>query len=223
VANLKAAAIKANQALKNHQRTFQDIRDQYESAQRDVEDAKAQLAASEEQKEKLLKELQDLENEISASKVFIGSVGNERIPHHKAEYDENNTELCKQSSALARFDQELQSMEDEKKKAQDDLNDTQIAIKKLQHDLDRQSSDRDVARQLVHRLLKEHDWIEDQRANFNRPNTAFDFSVQNPSECRKRLKQLEQEYEVLRKKINVKVMNMIDRYGSDCLETIHSD
>jgi structural maintenance of chromosome 2 len=83
----------------------------------------------------------------------------------------------------------------------------------MTHEIERFNRDKDAARDMVEAMLAEHDWIVDQEQNFGKLNTAFDFSSQNPSECRKRLRQLEQEHEALRKKINVKVMNMIDRYA----------
>ncbi len=134
-----------------------------------------------------------------------------------------NGELQAHHRAFAHLDAEMKSIDDSRKKKQQKWNDSKLELKRLAHEVERFRRDQESARDMVSRMLKEHSWIEEQQEfalfsfdlltvrNFGKANTAFDFGQQNPTECRQRLKQLEQQHDTLRKKINVKVMNMIDR------------
>jgi structural maintenance of chromosome 2 len=48
-------------------------------------------------------------------------------------------------------------------------------------------------------------------SQFGQPGTQFDFSSLDPKKSREHLSQLEAKFDSLRKKINVKVMNTLDR------------
>lgn len=47
--------------------------------------------------------------------------------------------------------------------------------------------------------------------NFGEPNSVYDFQNMNLADVKKQLQQLSAKHETLRKKINVRVMNMIDK------------
>ncbi|KAI8056766.1 structural maintenance of chromosome protein 2 [Syncephalis plumigaleata] len=59
-------------------------------------------------------------------------------------------------------------------------------------------------------LEQQHPWIFEQRDQFGKPDTQFDFSSLDPKKSREHLSQLETKFDSLRKKINVKVMNTLD-------------
>ena len=59
-------------------------------------------------------------------------------------------------------------------------------------------------------MEKEHDWIASERELFGRANSPYDFHGQNMSECKSSLKNLTERFQGMKKKINPKVMNMID-------------
>ena len=59
-------------------------------------------------------------------------------------------------------------------------------------------------------MESEHDWIPEEKESFGRPNTAYDFHGQNIAEAKSSLKNLTERFQGMKKKINPKVMNMID-------------
>lgn len=59
-------------------------------------------------------------------------------------------------------------------------------------------------------MEKEHEWIADEKDNFGRTGTPYDFKGQNIAECKSSLKNLTERFQGMKKKINPKVMNMID-------------
>ena len=59
-------------------------------------------------------------------------------------------------------------------------------------------------------MESEHEWIADEKESFGRAKTPYDFAGQNIAECKSSLKNLTERFQGMRKKINPKVMNMID-------------
>jgi hypothetical protein len=59
-------------------------------------------------------------------------------------------------------------------------------------------------------MEKEHEWIAEEKDNFGRSGTPYDFEGQNIAECKSSLRNLTERFQGMKKKINPKVMNMID-------------
>ena len=60
-------------------------------------------------------------------------------------------------------------------------------------------------------MEQEHEWIADEKEQFGRANTPYHFQNQNIAECKSTLQKLtERSAGMKKKKINPKVMNMID-------------
>lgn len=83
-------------------------------------------------------------------------------------------------------------------------------MQKLGHQIEKFHKDQQAAVQLVAHMEKEHEWIADEKDNFGRTGTPYDFKGQNIAECKSSLKNLTERFQGMKKKINPKVMNMID-------------
>lgn len=59
-------------------------------------------------------------------------------------------------------------------------------------------------------MENEYEWIAEERESFGRTNTPYDFKGQNIAECKSSLRNLTERFQGMKKKINPKVMNMID-------------
>lgn len=61
-------------------------------------------------------------------------------------------------------------------------------------------------------MERDHDWIADEKENFGRSNTPYDFKGQNVNiaESKTSLRTLTERFQGMKKSINPKVMNMID-------------
>lgn len=85
-----------------------------------------------------------------------------------------------------------------------------LEMQKLGHQLEKLQRDQQAAAQTVAHMEAEHEWITDEKDNFGRPNTAYNFKNQNIAECKATLRNLTERSQGMKKKINPKVMNMID-------------
>lgn len=85
-----------------------------------------------------------------------------------------------------------------------------LEMQKLGHQLEKLQKDQQVAAQTVAHMENEHEWIADEKDNFGRSNTPYDFKNHNIAECKSTLRNLTERSQGMKKKINPKVMNMID-------------
>lgn len=85
-----------------------------------------------------------------------------------------------------------------------------LEAQKLGHQLEKLQKDQHTASQAVAYMEQEHEWIADEKENFGRANTPYDFQNQNIAECKSTLRNLTERSQGMKKKINPKVMNMID-------------
>lgn len=85
-----------------------------------------------------------------------------------------------------------------------------LDMQRLGHQLEKLQKDQQVAAHAVSHMEQEHEWIADEKDNFGRPNTVYDFKNQNIAECKSTLRNLTERFQGMKKKINPKVMNMID-------------
>jgi structural maintenance of chromosome 2 len=125
-------------------------------------------------------------------------------------YDIAQAQLEDEQAKLTGFDDELRDLEDASRSKSAQIMEEGLELQKLGHQLEKLHKDQQSAAQLVSNMEKEHDWIAEEKANFGRPNTPYDFKGQNIGECKASLRNLTERFQGMKKKINPKVMNMID-------------
>jgi structural maintenance of chromosome 2 len=81
---------------------------------------------------------------------------------------------------------------------------------KLGHQLEKFEKEQQAASQMLESLSQSHEWIADDKEQFGRPGTPYDFKGQNMAENKGTLKNITERFQGMKKKINPKVMNMID-------------
>ena len=83
-------------------------------------------------------------------------------------------------------------------------------MQKLSHAIEKSQKEQTTASQTLAQMESEHDWISDEKDSFGRANTPYEFHGQNITESKSSLKNLTERFQGMKKKINPKVMNMID-------------
>ena len=111
---------------------------------------------------------------------------------------------------MSGFDDELKALEDASRSKSQQIAEDGLEIQKLSHQIDKFRKDQQSATQLLREMEKEYDWIAEARESFGRPNTPYDFAGKNISECKSSLRNVTERFQGMKKKINPKVMNMID-------------
>lgn len=160
-------------------------------------------------------EVDDVEQQILSCEANIKQIKEENVSEElaslKSKYEVCLEKLKNENQSILNNSKALKNLETERHKCQEKINDLTLRQKKLKHEIERFGKEKESSKKAFEKLIQENDWIDSLKDLFGKPNTAFDFRNENPNECESRLQKLKEEHEVLRKRINVKVMNMIDR------------
>ena len=119
-------------------------------------------------------------------------------------------QLDDERAKLSGFDEELRALETTIKSKNGRITEEALETQKLGHQIERFHKDQQHATQLLAQMEAEHAWIADERESFGRAGTPYDFRGQDIAACRASLKTQTERCQGLKRKINPKVMNMID-------------
>lgn len=111
---------------------------------------------------------------------------------------------------LSGFDDELVALECASRSKSARITEESLELQKLSHQIEKSTKDQSTATLTLREMEKEHEWIADERELFGRANTPYDFHGQNISESKASLRNLTERFQGMKKKINPRVMNMID-------------
>ena len=192
---LKDGLSKNTIAVKTLQKELQNARVESEQAGSDLTAAEEQLAEADANAASQKEEVEALLREQSKAKDA---------------HDIALAELADEQAKLTGFDDELRELESAKTKKSKQITEESLEIQKLNHGVEKATKDASAAKQLVTALEKEHDWILDNKSQFGKPGTPYDFQGKNLSESRATLKTVTERFQGMKKKINPKVMPMID-------------
>ena len=195
LASLKTQSSEKSSQVKQLQKALQEAKVEAEQASNDVITAQEQLLEIGKSISSLKSELDNLRKEETVIK------------------DSNEValaELADEQAKLSGFDEELRDLEATKSRKAKQVTEESLEIQRLSHAVDKAQKDLQTASQTVDYLEKEHEWIADNKDQFGKPGTAYDFQGKNLSECRATLKNVTEQFQGMKKKINPKVMPMID-------------
>lgn len=195
VEELRKSQVKNSVTVKSHQKELQ-------AARLEAEQAQVDLAAAQEQ-------LQEVETSLKAQKAELEGLQQEQ-GRAKSAHEEAQARLSAERAKLTGFDEELQSLEDATRSKSSRVTEEGLEIQRLSHAIDKSQKEQTPAKQTLLQMEAEHEWIPDKKESFGRPNTAYDFHNQNIAESKSSLKNLTERFQGMKKKINPKVMNMID-------------
>jgi structural maintenance of chromosome 2 len=192
---LKKALVKSNASIKPLQ---QEMRE----AMVESEQCGSDLSAAQEQ-------LDDAEVTLSAQQEEVDGLVTEQ-ERVKEAHDLAQERLTQEQAKLSGFDEELQALEAAIRSKNSLITEESLEQQKLGHHLEKLEKERQAATQLLTTLNEGHEWIADEKEQFGRSGTPYDFKGQNMGECKATLKNITERFQGMKKKINPKVMNMID-------------
>ncbi|KAM4056849.1 SMC proteins flexible hinge domain-containing protein [Hirsutella rhossiliensis] len=178
---LQKSLDKLRVGLNDNSVAVKTLQKELQSAHLDVEQVGGDLSAARDQ-------LQEVELGIRAQQQDV-----ENLTKQQSEltgtHDAVQAQLDDERAKLHQFDDELRALDDA---------------------VERFHKEQQGAADNVARLEGEHEWIQDEQDRFGRGGTPYDFQGQNIGECKATLRNLTERFQGMKKKINPKVMNMID-------------
>ena len=199
---LQTAVDKLRATLAKNAGTVKSLQKDLQGAQLDSEQVSSDLAATREQ-------LQEVELAIKSQEQEINELVKKRSDLQKT-HDIAQAELDDERAKLTGFDDELRALEDATRSKNARITEEGLELQKLGHQVEKFHKEQQAVAANLARLEEQHDWIVEEKDNFGRPGTPYDFKGQNIAECKATLKTLTERFQGMKKKINPKVMNMID-------------
>lgn len=134
------------------------------------------------------------------------------------EYELAKTATAAKAAELSQCSAEIKQLTKQKEKYLKDVQNASLEARKLKHKLDQWEKDSKQNSKLIATLLKQNPWIESEQKFFGQAGSDFDFGAKDIRECLARRKELKSEQERLSKKINKKVMGMIESAESEYVD-----
>ena len=192
---LRSSLNKSSSQVKALQKSLQN-------AQLDQEQVSADLAATNDQ-------LQEADADIQAAQQEVEDLAKKQTALTKT-HDTAQAQLEDEQAKLNLFNEELRALEDATRSKNARIAEEGLEMQKLGHQIERFHKEQHGAADNVSHLEAEYEWIQDEKEKFGRSGTPYDFQGQNIGECKATLRNLTERSQGMKKKINPKVMNMID-------------
>jgi structural maintenance of chromosome 2 len=127
-------------------------------------------------------------------------------------YDEKKGTLEEVKQELASCSSQMSKLEREKSACENRREEAVLQQKALRKSLSQLDGEIDHAKKAVRQMLKKYAWISTEKEFFGREGTDFDFdSVDSMEETEGRLTELRERQRTLGRKINKKVMGMLEK------------
>ncbi|KAG0048297.1 Structural maintenance of chromosomes protein 2 [Gryganskiella cystojenkinii] len=194
-AKAKAEMTKNAPRVKAMQREFQTLQLELEQLEKDLKTAS--------------QELTECDTVISNFQKDRGNL-QAQVTDLEESLEKAQAELEREKAQLSAYDEELKELEALSKQKAKVVADSQLELQNLTHETERLSKENQSLSNALQELESGHDWIQDQKHLFGQTGGPYDFTSQNPSECRKKLKQLDEKHSAMKNKVNPKVMSMLE-------------
>jgi len=156
--------------------------------------------------------LKEANEEEMGKEIVVGEV--------KALWDEAKAAQTEFEERITQFSSELGEIKHEKTILAKKSEKCTLEAKKLAVSISRIRKERQNAEKAVVSLLKSHPWIESEKSAFGVEGGDYDFTSTNADEMSVQLHALMGEQESLNKKINKKVMGMIEKAEGEYTELL---
>lgn len=195
VKKMKAALQKQSVSFQGKQTEVRTTELELEGATKEVEEAEAAL--------------EEAKAAVKASEAGVAAMEKE-LQKKQADADATEALLKKERAALSAFDEEANALQAAAKSKKQEIADSELEVKQLKHDLDKAEQDCSAVEKGVKAIEAQFEWILEEHHLFGQPGSAYDFRKHNMTDVRRNCKKLEEQHSGLKKKVNPKVLNLID-------------
>ncbi|KAK1922323.1 RecF/RecN/SMC [Papiliotrema laurentii] len=182
---------------------------QVKTRQKEVQTAELELQQLEGDLEAAQKEVKDAEKAHEKTKADHRTLG-QTLKDQQGDYAAAEEKLRAEKAVLVAFDTELSDLEHDLKAKKQEIVDAELSLKKLEHDIGLVAKEKASAEALQENLEKQFTWITDEHQFFGKKGSPYDFQGVNLTQAREQCRELEAQQKGMGRKINTKVMNMIE-------------
>lgn len=217
----------------NREAKLKDIEERVKMAKQSTSQQADNARLVESQSQTLQLELVSLDAEVAASKEAVKAAekafndANDveaelqmKVGRIKAEYDEAKAASNEIEKKMSMVSSELKKFNKEKAALIKKSESAQLEAKKISIKISKHKKDTSNAEKCISSLLNKYDWIKDEKDAFGVKDSDYDFDTIDLNEQNRELKRLQGEQSSLAKKINNKVMGMIEKAESEYTELL---
>ncbi|KAI8451653.1 hypothetical protein BY996DRAFT_7280118 [Phakopsora pachyrhizi] len=209
ISKKKSDINKSSTTVKTMQRELQGIEMEIEQLASDLEAANREAEETDQAVESAREEHEGLKEKLKQAKHDLSKT--------EAAYEQ-------ETARLNEFRIELKEMEKTKHAKLKSIGELDSGILTLKHKIESLGRERKAAREAMERVEHTHEWVLGVKKLFGQPGSEYDFSSYRMKEKQAELDRLEADQHKMRKKVNPKVLHMIDSVEKKerDLKTMHS-
>jgi len=205
VTEAKESVVSKENAAREAESKSQELDLEMKSSQEDVESAKQAVAVTE-------KALDTAKEEEASFEMKAGEL--------RAIWEDAKAVLHELDKKLKACSQELSSLSKQKSRLIKKAESAEIEGKKMAIKITKFHSEHAKAEKFLRIMINKHAWIETEKEAFGVAGGDYDFEETNPGQMSKHLRGLQAEQSSLAKKINKKVMGMIEKAEGEYTELL---
>ncbi|KAI6127030.1 condensin complex subunit SMC2 [Pisolithus sp. B1] len=195
ISKQKAALQKQAVVVKTRQKDHQTAVLELEQMEKDITNAETSIESADAHVAKLQKDVDKL----------LGKVNEVEAKHARS-----TALLTAERATLTHFDNEMKSLEGVLRERKDGMDEADLSVKRLEHEITQLGKEKVAQRSEVERLEKAWEWIREESGSFGKPGTQYDFDKIDVEALQAKANDLEEKQRNAKRKVNPKVMNMID-------------
>jgi structural maintenance of chromosome 2 len=179
-------------------------------AQHEVDKLSCDFESAKSEKESSLAALKDADASLAAARADMDKATS-RCTTLEAQYQKAKTELDAARETIATNDKAMKSILKERDAAKSAIEECDAEVKRTEVKQKTLAKDAVAAEKMVKDLRAGHAWIEGDEEYFGKPHTDYDFAATDPKAASAKLTSLEKKQNELERKINKKVIGMIEQ------------
>mmetsp|Transcript_48482 Transcript_48482/g.94766 ORF Transcript_48482/g.94766 Transcript_48482/m.94766 type:complete len:1210 (-) Transcript_48482:291-3920(-) len=224
---------KEEELTQNREKRLKSYDLRLKNAKKSASNALVQYQEGQSKNETLTLELSNMEKEahdaeraiISSEKSCAQAIADEEVVLQSVEkkkmlYDVAKSALEKVENEISKCSSVVKEQSSAKVKLQEKISTIHIESKKLSVQIAKFYKEKAGGERIISNLCKKHTWIENDQDAFGIVGGDYDFSDADLSSLSKKLTKLKAEQEVLSRKINKKVMGMIEKAEGEYTELV---
>lgn len=192
VSSLKEKVTKKEKEINGAFEKFQVLQIELDQQRSELSNVNESISGSQTTIDDAQQKIQSIMKEISATNEELGAT---RI------------ELDEERANLLGLNEEINALNSAILEKTESLNQGNLAIQKLNHDLEKASSITKSLQGQLNGIIEAHDWVVDQNMV---DSVILQYPNINLQECREQAQVLEERFQGMKRKVNPNIMNMID-------------
>ncbi|KAF8706721.1 Structural maintenance of chromosomes protein, partial [Rhizoctonia solani] len=199
---LKADIVKKRSDLAKKTAHVKDLQKEVQVAQLELEQMDADI-------EKATEEVEVAQTAVKESQEQIRELKGKR---DKVEATRSvvAAKLDKEKAALKAYQTQLDALATQIGRITQQISDIELEIKTADHDLANATKEKSALESRIAELAKLNPWFADEERNFGKKGGEFDFSAMDMQATKEAARRAEEQSKGMKKKVNSKVMHMIE-------------